>query len=183
VSCEVEANGVGRSRGTGGQETWARPGFSRVERLSLGLAAAAIAFWGWWGVDLDARRDPGPGAGGRVMASAHPDREEDAPAQAAPPAAGGSERGRQLFESSGCSSCHALDGSASIGPNLRGAWGTSQALADGTSVLFDRTYFEESVLHPEARIVRGYKPAMPSYDGLLNAADLDALAEYLRSLR
>jgi cytochrome c oxidase subunit 2 len=128
--------------------------------------------WGWWGVDLDSRWDREPGAEAPLIASAPPD-----------PRQGGAERGRQLFEASGCSSCHALDGSASIGPSLRGAWGTSQPLADGRSVLFDRTYFEESVLHPEARIVRGYKPAMPSYEGILSAADLDALAEYLRILR
>jgi cytochrome c oxidase subunit 2 len=39
------------------------------------------------------------------------------------------------------------------------------------------------VLHPEARLVRGYKPAMPSYEGLLSESDLDALAEYIRTLK
>lgn len=183
MSCEGVASRNGRSPGTGGRETWEHPGFSRIEGLSLGLAAVAIAFWGSRGVDLDSRRDPDGAAGARAVASLRTDRPNDAPAEAAPPAAGGVERGRQLFGSSGCSSCHALDGSRSVGPSLRGAWGTLQPLADGTSVLFDRTYFEESVLHPEAKLVRGYKPAMPSYEGLLSAADLDALVEYLRSLK
>ena len=166
MSSEGVASRGDRGRDTTSRGGGERPGFSRVESLSLGLAAVAIGFWGWWGVDLDSRRDPDPDAAARVIGSVPP-----------------MERGRQLFESSGCSSCHALDGSRSVGPSLRGAWGTSQPLADGTRVLFDRTYFEESVLQPEARIVRGFEPAMPSYEGLLDAADLDALAEYLRGLK
>lgn len=161
------------------------PGFSRRENLFLGLAAVAIGLWGALGIDLDSIRDPGPGAElpGGMIASVPTDPQADMPPAAAQPAGGGSERGRKLFEENGCISCHALTGPQSIGPNLRAAWGTSRPLADGSSVLFDRAYFEESVLHPEARIVRGYKPAMPSYEGLLNAEDLDALADYVRSLK
>jgi mono/diheme cytochrome c family protein len=167
-----------RSRGSGD-----KPGLGRGERLFLGLAAAAIALWGWSGVDWDVMRDPGPPAEapGGVNASVPGDSQARVRA-AAPSSADGSGRGGQLFESSGCAACHAT-GPGSIGPSLRGAWGTSQALADGTSVLFDRAYFEESVLHPEARLVRGYKPAMPSYEGLLSESDLDALAEYIRTLK
>lgn len=175
----------GAAPGTDRGGTGEMPGFSRRESLFLGLAAVAIGLWGWLGVDLNSIHDPGPGAElpGGMTTSFAMDAQEGVPPAAARPAGGGPERGRQLFEESGCTSCHALSGSRSIGPSLRGVWGSTQPLADGSSVLFDRAYFEESVLHPEARIVRGYKPAMPSYEGLLNAEDLDALAEYIRSLK
>jgi len=183
VSCECVAGRSGKSRVAGRAHPGHRPGFSRRERLALALAAAVIGVWGWWGVDLDASRVREPHAGARAIAPGSLERQEDLPPSAASPGTEAAERGRQLFEASGCPSCHALDGSASIGPNLRGRWGNPQPLANGTSVLFDRAYFEESVLHPEAKIVRGYKPAMPSYEGLLKPEDLDALAEYIRSLK
>jgi len=155
------------------------PGFTRGEGLFLGLAALAITSWGTLGVDFHAARASGPGPVADVTS---------VPAAAASlpvasPVDPGPDRGRQLFEENGCSSCHVLDGPPGVGPDLRGIWGGHQALADGSTVVVDRSYFEESVLRPEARLVRGYKPAMPSYDGLLSAEDLEALAGYISSLR
>lgn len=178
--CSARAHGPGRTvRETGPLGSVELPGFSRGEGLFLGLAAVTIGFWGSFGVDFDAARGSGSGTEAESTIAAI----AGDPGQVMRAAGGGPERGRLLFEENGCSSCHLLDGQRGIGPNLRGIWGSRQALADGSSVVVDRRYFEESVLHPEARLVRGYQPAMPSYEGLLSPGDLEAFADYISSLK
>jgi cytochrome c oxidase subunit 2 len=53
-------------------------------------------------------------------------------------------------------------------------------------VTADEAYLRESILNPGARIVAGYdksETAMPSYEGLLNASQVDSLILYLKSLK
>ena len=44
----------------------------------------------------------------------------------------------------------------------------------GAEVTFDEAYVRESLLRPQARAQPGYPPSMPSFDGLLRDAELDA---------
>ena len=92
-------------------------------------------------------------------------------------------RGAELFQANGCHACHSLGEDRIIGPGLRGVYGSEQPMADGGTVLADEDYLRQSILEPQARIVAGYPSSMPSYEGLIDEAGLDALVEYLRSLQ
>jgi cytochrome c2 len=98
-------------------------------------------------------------------------------------AGGAAAAGAELFQANGCYACHSLAGERKIGPGLRGIFGTTVELNDGSTVLIDDNYLVESILQPQAKRVAGYDDAaMPSYEGLLSAEDVRALAEYLTAL-
>ena len=92
-------------------------------------------------------------------------------------------RGRALFEENGCGACHSIDGARRLGPSLLGLWGQPRVMSDGSRVVMDEDYFEQSVLEPQALVVRGYAASMPSYRNVIAPEDLPALAAYVRSLR
>jgi cytochrome c oxidase subunit 2 len=93
-------------------------------------------------------------------------------------------RGMEVFAENGCELCHSIDGSEDSAPSLLGIWNTERLMSDGSTVRATEDYFYESVLDPQARLVRGYDPeAMPSYEDLIEDDDLAALAAYVRSLR
>ncbi len=91
--------------------------------------------------------------------------------------------GAELYEKKGCVACHSVDGSARVGPTFLHDYGTTIALADGTTVAMDDAYIAESVLSPQARARPGYPPSMPSYGDFLKPRELAALTAYIRSLR
>jgi cytochrome c oxidase subunit 2 len=93
------------------------------------------------------------------------------------------ELGEHVATRYGCLRCHTVDGAPHIGPTWARAYGSEVALADGTTVIADEAYLTESMMDPLVKLHRGYEPVMPSYQGLLTAADTGALVEYIRSLR
>jgi cytochrome c oxidase subunit 2 len=56
-------------------------------------------------------------------------------------------------------------------------------LRDGTTVVADEAYIRESILRPTAKVVDGYEPIMPSYEGLLSEERLLQLVAYIKSLQ
>ncbi len=94
------------------------------------------------------------------------------------------EAGARLFKIMGCGACHTTDGSkgTGIGPTLLGVMGHEQALADGTKITVDEAYIRESLLYPMAKIVQGYAPAMPSFDGKLSDDDIANIIAFLKTL-
>jgi cytochrome c oxidase subunit 2 len=91
------------------------------------------------------------------------------------------EAGKQLFASLGCSTCHRFD-IQGRGPNLQGAFGKPVLLEDGRTVIADENYVRESILNPTAKIVSGFKPVMPTFQGLVSDEQLNALVAYIKSL-
>ncbi|MHA3902494.1 c-type cytochrome [Castellaniella sp. WN] len=92
-------------------------------------------------------------------------------------------RGRQLVSDLGCVACHATDQKRMVGPGWGGLSGHEVQLADGTTVTADEAYLIRSIRQPDAQIVAGYPPhVMPSYDALIDEADMKAIVAYLRSL-
>lgn len=89
--------------------------------------------------------------------------------------------GGQLFVSKGCIGCHRSDG-AGAGPSLANKFGKQENLADGTTVLFDEDYIRESILNPTAKVVEGYQPVMPPYQGQLTDNEITQLIAYIKSL-
>ena len=96
-------------------------------------------------------------------------------------ASGGSlvEQGEQLARDQGCIACHSLDGGAGVGPTWKGMVGKNETLIDGSSVLVDDGYLKESIVNPNAKVVKGYAPIMPPAQ--LTDDQLDALVAYLKS--
>jgi cytochrome c oxidase subunit 2 len=91
------------------------------------------------------------------------------------------EAGKQLFASLGCVTCHRSD-IQGRGPNLQGAYGKQVLLEDGRTVVADDNYVRESILNPTAKIVAGFKPVMPTFQGLVTDEQLNALVAYVKSL-
>jgi cytochrome c oxidase subunit 2 len=91
------------------------------------------------------------------------------------------EQGKQLFASLGCSTCHRFDVQGR-GPNLQNAFGKPVLLEDGRTVVMDDNYVRESILNPTAKIVSGFKPVMPTFQGLVTDEQLNALVAYIKSL-
>jgi cytochrome c oxidase subunit 2 len=89
--------------------------------------------------------------------------------------------GRKLFQVRGCTQCHSMDGSAKTGPTLLGVFGRTEQMANGTSLTVDENYIRESILEPNARVVAGFEPVMPTYQGRLKDEEIMAIIEYLKA--
>jgi cytochrome c oxidase subunit 2 len=89
--------------------------------------------------------------------------------------------GQNLFQQLGCSTCHRSD-TQGRGPNLEGLFGKPVQLEDGRVVTADENYIRESILTPGAKIVSGFKPIMPVFQGLVSEEQLNALVAYVKSL-
>ena len=89
--------------------------------------------------------------------------------------------GRTLFEQSECSTCHLPSGTGK-GPSLLGVYGSGVRLQDGRTVLADDDYVRESILSPQAKLVAGYPPDMPSFQGRFTEEQVTQLIAYVRSL-
>lgn len=107
---------------------------------------------------------------------------EEAVAQAAAAelAKAGAARGQQLLDQNGCLACHSLDGSETLGPTFKGLFGKKRVMTDGSVVVADSAYLRQSVVKPDARVVKGFD-AMPPLD--VPDADLRVMIAYLESLR
>jgi cytochrome c oxidase subunit 2 len=89
--------------------------------------------------------------------------------------------GEQLFQQQGCVACHS-GAQGAPGPAVAGLFGEAVELADGQTVIADENYLRESILNPSAKIVKGYQPIMPSYEGRLTDDQVFALVTYIESL-
>jgi cytochrome c oxidase subunit 2 len=84
--------------------------------------------------------------------------------------------------SQGCTQCHRVDGTDAIGPSLKGIFGKQVQLADGSTVTADENYIRESIVDPQAKVVAGFQPVMPTYKGRLNDPQISAIIAYLKEL-
>ncbi len=90
------------------------------------------------------------------------------------------ERGGRLFQDLACNTCH-LDTGKGRGPSLKDIVGTTVDLADGSTSVVDEGYLRESIINSQAKIVKGYQPLMPAFQGLVSEDNLAALVEYVKS--
>jgi cytochrome c oxidase subunit 2 len=93
--------------------------------------------------------------------------------------------GESLFKTM-CKICHSVDGTPGTGPTWSSGngmgFGYEAALADGSSAMRDDNYYRESILEPNAKVVSGYVPSMPSFQGQLSEDDIHGLITYIKSL-
>jgi cytochrome c oxidase subunit 2 len=88
--------------------------------------------------------------------------------------------GHKLFEDLACSNCHKSDGSGRC-PTLVGVFGRNVQLTGGGTVKADEAYIRESILQPAAKVVAGYQPIMPTFQGLVTEEGILQLIEYIKS--
>jgi cytochrome c oxidase subunit 2 len=91
------------------------------------------------------------------------------------------ERGAKLFQDLACNSCH-LDSGQGRGPSLKDIVGTQVELVSGGTATVDEAYLRESILNSQAKVVRGFTPLMPTFQGLISEEGLAALIEHIKSL-
>jgi cytochrome c oxidase subunit II len=93
------------------------------------------------------------------------------------------ERGERVIRGAGCLNCHAVEGKEKIGPNFRGLYGSIVPLEGGQSVTADEEYLRESIVDPGAKIVKGYTNVMPTFKASIPPEDVNAVVEYLKTLK
>ena len=101
---------------------------------------------------------------------------------AAVPQGSVTDAGQRLFQDLGCHTCHMQDRQG-IGPMLAGVFGKTQQLQNGQSVKVDENYVRESILNPQAKIVAGFQPVMPPYQGRVNEEQIMSLIAYIKARR
>jgi cytochrome c oxidase subunit 2 len=89
-------------------------------------------------------------------------------------------RGERLFTDLACVTCH-LDDGKGRGPSLVNKFGSQETLQSGQVVTVDDSYVRESILTPQQKIVAGYQPLMPTFQGMVNEESVMALIEYVKS--
>jgi cytochrome c oxidase subunit II len=93
--------------------------------------------------------------------------------------------GLSLLQSHLCLSCHSIDGSALVGPSLKGLYGAKRIVIepDGKELdlVVDDAYLAKSIEDPNADTVKGYPPIMPKGD--LSKANLQQVVDFIKTLR
>jgi cytochrome c oxidase subunit 2 len=90
-------------------------------------------------------------------------------------------QGEKLFHQYGCANCHHFDGSGRC-PTLRNLYDRPVEIENGGTVLADDTYIRESILQPRAKIVWGFRPIMPTFQGQISEDSVIALIAYIKAI-
>lgn len=100
------------------------------------------------------------------------------------------EEGARLSELMGCVACHSTDGTTlgKVGPTWKGIFGSQREIGGKNKgkVLADEAYLRESIKDPAAKFVKGFEKSdagMPSYEGVITDAQIEALILYLKTLK
>jgi cytochrome c oxidase subunit 2 len=91
------------------------------------------------------------------------------------------EDGAKLFQDLACANCHKADNTGRC-PSLVGVFNSTVKLTSGGTVKADEGYIRESILRPDAKVVAGYQPVMPTFQGLVTEEGVLQLVEYIKSL-
>jgi cytochrome c oxidase subunit II len=91
------------------------------------------------------------------------------------------EAGAKLFTDLACNTCH-LDTGQGRGPVLKGLYGKQVLLNGLQTTTFDDAYIRESILNPQAKVVAGFQPIMPTFQGLVTEEQVLQLIAYVKSL-
>jgi cytochrome c oxidase subunit 2 len=90
--------------------------------------------------------------------------------------------GQQIYQTLGCASCHGANGEGGRGPALVGVFGSQVQLSGGAPIKADEGYIRESILNPQAKLVAGYGPIMPTFQGQVNEEQVVQILAYIKSL-
>jgi len=68
------------------------------------------------------------------------------------------------------------------GPTFKGLFGHEVPLDGGARAIADENYVRESILEPQAKVVAGFQPVMPTYKGRMSDKEIAAIVAYLKTL-
>lgn len=95
--------------------------------------------------------------------------------------------GQRIYSRRGCNACHSITGGTGTGPAWNGLWGKEETFTDGTSLKIDgeagMNYIRESILNPNAKTVTGFSGGMPSFQGQLDDTQIDAVIEFIKTVK
>ncbi len=91
--------------------------------------------------------------------------------------------GDVLYKRYGCNTCHTLDGSPGNGPTFKNILGRQETMSDGDVISVDENYLRESILEPKAKVVQGYEPVMPTFQGTLSPDELDSIINFIKTVK
>jgi cytochrome c oxidase subunit 2 len=94
--------------------------------------------------------------------------------------AAAAERGKALYTSKICASCHTLDGTKLVGPSFKGLFGKQGEHTAGTYTA-DEAYIKESIMEPNKKVVKDYPPAMPPMP--LTPEEVNDLVEFIKTVK
>jgi cytochrome c oxidase subunit II len=92
------------------------------------------------------------------------------------------ENGERLFTDLACITCHKTD-SSGRGPSLLNVFGSTVQLADGRRIVADENYLRESIVNSQAKVVQGFQPIMPTFQGMVSEENLLQLLAYIKTLK
>jgi len=90
-------------------------------------------------------------------------------------------QGARLLQQFGCVSCH-RDDSLRRAPPLENLYSQPVRLAGGGTAIADENYIRESILNPAAKVVEGWEPIMPTFEGKINEQQILDLIAYIKSI-
>lgn len=93
------------------------------------------------------------------------------------------EIGKKLYQTKACMTCHSLDGNRGVGPSFKGLFGKVETFEDGSTLTVDENYIRESILVPTKKIVKGFAPAMPAFEGQLKDEEIQGLIAYIKTIK
>ncbi|MFL5245392.1 MAG: c-type cytochrome, partial [Gemmataceae bacterium] len=91
-------------------------------------------------------------------------------------------QGRKVFLKYQCITCHSADSQARA-PVLEGLFNRVIPLEDGKTAVANEDYIRESILKPRAKVVAGWRPIMPSFEGQVDEQELIQLIAFVKALR
>ena len=91
--------------------------------------------------------------------------------------------GQQLFQSLGCVSCHGANGEGGRGPALAGLFGRKVFLTNNQTLTADEAYIRESIENPSGKVVSGFSPIMPTFQGQVTPEQLIQIISFIKSLQ
>jgi len=92
--------------------------------------------------------------------------------------------GAQLIQEKGCLACHSLDGSAKVGPSLKGLLNrkvTVMTAGKERTITVDDGYIIRSIKDPAADIAKGFPPIMPAMP--MSDDEMHEIVEHLKTLK
>ncbi len=91
--------------------------------------------------------------------------------------------GALLYRRRGCQTCHSTDGSRLVGPTFKGLFGSSLRFIDGSTAVADENYIRDCILKPNTRLLPGYDPVMPTFQGRITDKEITDLIAFIKTLR
>ncbi len=92
--------------------------------------------------------------------------------------------GMEILGDKFCTACHSVDGSASVGPSLKGLYGKRQIVSDSNGIereiTVDDAYLARAIMDPGAEEIKGYPVVMPETP--VSEAELRKIIDFIKTL-